>query len=312
MASAQQQQKSRNIKIAALAGGLILLAIIILGTQFLKGREPVRQPGEPDVEAYGRPSGEGEAEEPTEEGAPGPAVTPAPPEGAEEGEAPAVAAAPPAGAAAAPGVPSPQAPTMLADPGLPLEPYRDNPFVPTGAEQARYVASLPTDPGAVFRLTYPRPDVFLSATVREPEGYEAQPLDYFIPAPTTRIAPPDITVGPAVAPRPGVVPRGEAWRMPGRPQPVGVVGPRVEMKPADARLRRLSGVLHDGMALAILETYDGQQVRSQVVQPGDRVTVGGRTFVVRSIGRQEMILREVGQVRDIVVPLRRRTANEQP
>jgi len=308
LADGEQQQKARNVKMAALAGGLILLAIIFfVGSQVLRGRRgPQPLPGEPRPEEMPRPvTEEGAAPPPEEEGAPPPAA-PGPP-AAPEAAAPAPAPA----AGPTPEFPPAAAATLPGDPGLPLEPYRDNPFVPPGADQARYVAALPRDPGAVYRLDFPRPDVFLSPKVREPEGYELQPVDYMIPSPTTRIAQPEVTVGVAVPRRPGVVPRGEAWRMPGRPQPIGVVGPRVEMKPVDARLRRLSGVVHDGQALAILETFDGQQVRTQVVQPGDRVTVGTRTFVVRAISGDRMILREVGRDRDIIVRLRRRTANEQ-
>jgi len=91
---------------------------------------------------------------------------------------------------------------------------------------------------------------------------------------------------------------------------VGPVGPRVEPKPVDVRLTRMSGVVHNGVVIAILETYENGELKTYIVRPGDLVTVGGQNYLVRAIGRDYLIVADETTGRQTVLPLRSRTAGE--
>jgi len=262
-------------------------------------------------------------------GAPGlsTAAAPAKGEALPVGEATAKSAAPAAALGAAPAVPAAAPGTQVAaapseadastmqgqlavtDLGDPLFPYKENPFA---SKRSGLSVSMPMhDPADVFaERGFPRARKVRQPVLAGPEPIGIQPAGWFLPNPTIPRAQPPKLGGESVRPVIGTS-REEAPRVVGEgTQGVGAVGPRVTRKPPDWSFRRVSGILHDGISLAIIEVYEGDEPVGRIVKPGDRVRAGGRQFTVRAIGADSVSLREAGATEDVVVRLRGATANE--
>lgn len=190
------------------------------------------------------------------------------------------------------------------DAGDPKEPFRSNPFRPKAADR---VLPLPMDdPANIFaERAFPQ-----ARNVRQPMTPIAEPLGvrpayWMPPAPDIAVMAEPILPGLAVSPTvvaPPVIDTPVATQQ---------AGPRVDRKSPAWSIRRVAGLLHDGIALAIIEAYEGDAVKTFVVKPGQSIVVGGARFVVRSIGRDAVTLREAGSTDDTVVRLRGRAANEE-
>jgi hypothetical protein len=341
MGDAQGGNKKKTI-ILVVAAVLIVGAVGFLLMKVLK-KEKVYEGDATTTVVEGAPGLQTEAGAPRGEmGAPGAAATSAaPPLGG--GAPPAVATAPPPSlpgglAAEAPGFgPSMELgdvdeadPETLASQGWPLEDFRKNPFLPKEEQDTdSYAADFRVAANPVERIEFaigpvpdaatlfatcrfPRPRLVTQPIGPVPEPLGIQPASWSIPNPSIPVAaPPELggeAVRPVVQPPVEVVPRvGD-----GGAQPVGPVGPRQRRKPPDWPIRRVAGILHNGMSLALIEVVDGGETRIEPPKrPGDTITAGGRQILIRSIGLDYVVLREVGTTEDFVLRLRGRTGNEE-
>jgi len=271
------------------------------------------QPGAPGLSVAGAPP-KGEALP-----AAGPPAQAAP-TAAAPGSAPAPSGSPAPGSAGAPGTPVASAPSgegaatmqgqlAVTDFGDPLFPFKENPFA---SKRSSLSASLPMhDPADVFaERGFPRPRKVRQPVLAGPEPIGIQPAGWFVPNPTIPRAQPPKLGGESVRPVVGTSQEEAPRVVAGGAQSVGAVGPRVTRKPPDWSFRRVSGILHDGVSLAIIEVYEGDKPVGRIVKPGDRIRAGGRQFTVRAIGADSVSLRETGSTEDVVVRLRGVTANE--
>lgn len=300
--------------IAVVCAALLGLAGIVAGAALVTGRGDT---GSPSV-LHAQTLGGGGAAMPGDAGLGGMTLEP-------EAGAP---AAPPPGAAA-------EEPWSLPtdDPYAPFEPYRKNPFMPmrvvgdrdraeeqpreprmvrvwglgvyTDEETAKAWAEIKNRNMSYFELLeeadfghrfewgvtrFPRPSTVI------------QPVDHG-PAPQLLPPPEWGGAGVGVAPPPTVEgPRPDVTAQP--------IGPRVTTKTATSRIRRVAGVIHDGVAAAIVEVDNNGRIERLLVKPGNELTVGGVVYRVRSIGEDEVVLVEGETGDEVRIPLRGRAANE--
>ena len=209
------------------------------------------------------------------------------------------------GAAPAPPSPPPADEDAPVDLGEPKEWFKSNPFRPKPTTAV--LAALPMDDRAnIFaERMFPQARQVRQPLTPAPEPLGVRPAEWVVPAPDIEVSSEPIRPGLAVSPA-VVAPRVPTTTTQA-PTPEEV---RAVRKPGAYAIRRVAGLLHDGIALAIIEAVEGDAVRTFVVKPGESIVVGGTRFVVRRIGKDSVTLRESGSTQDVVVRLRGRAANE--
>jgi hypothetical protein len=72
----------------------------------------------------------------------------------------------------------------------------------------------------------------------------------------------------------------------------------------------VAGIVHDGVAAAIIEVDKDGIISRLLKKPGETFTVGEVGYRVRAIGETEIVLVEVATGSEVRVPLRGVAANE--
>ncbi len=238
----------------------------------------------------------------------------------------------PAAELGAPPAAAPEVDLPALDPLSPLLPYRENPFVARPPSEDPGLVRLP---GQGVYVTPEDREIWNTLRRSNMEFYKAYMEANFgrsfawgsthFPRPRSVLQPAGEMGSELLLPPARPILAGEGVAVTGATGGAAEGGPRPEVgaqetsavearttpKTGGARIRRVTGIVHDGTAAAIIEIEDAGQVETRVVKPGAGLEVGGRQYRVRSIGETGIVLLDAATNEELSIPLRGRTVNEE-